>query len=146
MTYEEFMEKVDASGDCWLWRGTVYGHGYGYAYSNKRIVRAHRLSYEFANGPIPKGLWVLHRCDTPACVNPDHLYAGTAKDNARDREERGRGRQPKGSRNGKAKLTEEAVSAILKDKRFQWQIAEAHNVTQSTICRIKKGEMWGHVT
>lgn len=75
---------------CWLFT-KVWAGGYGYfKRSTWRPVRAHRFSWELHNGPIPKGLYILHKCDKPACVNPDHLYAGTQKDNMRDCKERRR--------------------------------------------------------
>jgi len=76
--------------DCWLWRGGVGGNGYGaFVTAECRFNPAHRFSYELANGPIPKGMHVLHRCDVPLCVNPAHLFLGTHADNMRDLKEKG---------------------------------------------------------
>ena len=83
-----FVEKTEG---CWLWTGAKTGGGYGYIRrSGKEKMSAHRASWEMHNGPVPEGLWVLHRCDTPACVRPDHLFVGTRADNMRDAHEKGR--------------------------------------------------------
>ncbi len=82
----------EPNSGCWLWDGTPFGAmGYGY-FRYKGSVVAHRASWRIHNGEIPSGIFVCHKCDNPACVNPDHLYLGTAKDNVRDREVRGRTR------------------------------------------------------
>jgi hypothetical protein len=92
---ERLWRRVDKSDGCWLWTGAVESWGYGYMNNRRserppRRVRVHRLSWELANGPIPEGLWVLHTCDTPACVRPDHLFLGTVTDNNRDAARKGR--------------------------------------------------------
>lgn len=69
---------------CWLWKRSVDSYGYGHLWADNRIRTAHRIAYELHVGPIPEGLSVLHRCDTPACVNPAHLFLGTQTDNMHD--------------------------------------------------------------
>jgi hypothetical protein len=87
---DRFWEKVDKSGDCWLWTGHRGCKGYGAAWAEGRHQAAHRVSWELAFGAIPDGLHVLHHCDNPPCVNPDHLWLGTNSDNQRDCVAKGR--------------------------------------------------------
>jgi hypothetical protein len=101
---ERFWPKVDRSGGpdaCWPWTATVRSDGYGMIDVGGKMVGAHRVSWEIANGPIPvggdyHGTCVLHRCDNPLCVNPSHLFLGTNDDNTKDRDAKGRARWQRG--------------------------------------------------
>jgi hypothetical protein len=91
---ERFMEKVERlESGCWLWRGATHKNGYGRFRLPKpqQSTWAHRAAWVLFRGAIPPGLCVLHRCDNPPCVNPDHLWVGTVADNMRDRDRKGRG-------------------------------------------------------
>jgi DNA invertase Pin-like site-specific DNA recombinase len=92
---------------------------------------------------------VLHRCDTPSCVNPAHLFIGTQKDNIDDMRRKGRDRfdanPPRGARQWTAKLTDETVREIRADKRKQTAIAAAYGITQSQVSRLKNGKRWQHL-
>lgn len=87
----EFYSIPEPNSGCLLWTGTYLRSGYGQIELNQQKHRAHRLSWEVANGrTIPEGMVVLHKCDVPACINPDHLKIGSQKDNLEDARRKGR--------------------------------------------------------
>src|SRR6266852_3686450 len=84
---ERFWEKVDRSGDCWIWTAGHGNHRYGMIRSGEKgspYLLAHRVAWELSHGPIQAGLYVLHHCDTKSCVRPEHLFLGTTRDNSSD--------------------------------------------------------------
>lgn len=97
---DRFNAKIDKSGDCWLWTGGVKSkeHPYGKFSMGKCSVKAHRAAWLIANGPIAEGLHVLHRCDNPRCVRPEHLFLGTHQQNMADMHAKGRHTCMKGER------------------------------------------------
>ena len=101
-----FWAKVDTSGGCWKWMASTDRKGYGHISYRSQLLQAHRVSYIMVYGPIPDGLCVLHKCDNPGCVNPDHLFLGTHKDNSDDKISKGRDRHAIGNQNGSRKYPE----------------------------------------
>lgn len=88
---ERFWLKVDKSGECWLWTSYINPCGYGqFQETSYRSERSHRVAWRIVNGPIPDGMFVLHRCDVRRCVNPAHLFLGTNDDNMADKVAKGR--------------------------------------------------------
>ncbi len=130
---------------CWLYPVTG-GHLYGRLRVNGKQVQAHRFSYEQDVGPIPEGMMVCHRCDTPACVNPDHLFLGSAQDNMTDKINKGRHRGAKaGASHHLAKLSERDVDIIrarLSGKENQYKLAKEFGVSQALISKINSGQRW----
>jgi hypothetical protein len=110
-------ERLDRIGwtvterGCWEWKGHRRPTGYGaVGIGGRDVGYTHRVAYEIANGPIPQDMFVCHRCDNPPCINPDHLFLGSAGDNNRDM--LGKGRHAFGERNGHAVLSNEDVQCI----------------------------------
>ncbi len=154
---ETFWEKVDKTGgllhpihgQCWEWRGALRDTGYGNAWDGKKVVKAHRLSWQRANGDIPSGLHVCHKCDNRLCVRPDHLFVGTVRDNAIDKEAKGRGNHPIGSQVGRSKLAEDQVVEIKKlldsGEYLQSEIAAMYGISKPMISAINTRRNWTHV-
>ena len=140
---------------CWQWTGPLSKQGYGHfskIESGKGFGRgtaAHRFSYELFKGPILPGLFVLHSCDNPACVNPAHLDVGTQKTNMRDCVSRGRFRgfwkAKRGSANQLAKLTEADVIDIRSSSLSIKALAEKYGVDRTNVHQILTGKTWAHV-
>ena len=152
---ERFWSKVDKSGECWEWSGTVLKKMYyGRYFLGGKTVLAHRYSY-ILHHPLTIDLWehreicVCHRCDNPRCVNPAHLFLGTVADNNKDKEAKGRGGQTKGEKHGRSKLTETDVREI----RIKYanggithrQLALEYGISQQAITKIIRRRTWSHI-
>jgi DNA-binding transcriptional regulator YiaG len=143
----------EPNSGCWLWIGCP-SHGYGRLKVEGRDVRAHRYSWQIANGPVPDDLLTLHRCDVPLCVNPEHLFLGTQQDNCDDMIRKGRHSRgsahslaqqktrSRGENSPAAKLTFQQVREIRVSAMAQQKLAAIYGVEQSTISRIKQGKIW----
>lgn len=142
--YSRFKKNDD--NDCWNWIGRKDRDGYGGVILNGKNIRGHRLSYAYFNNVTVKsleGFLVCHKCDNPSCVNPDHLFLGTVKDNLMDA--RDKGRAFVGEKNNKAKLKSLDIPIIRNDSRKHAIIAKDYNVTRATISNIKRRSTWKHI-
>lgn len=133
-----FWAKVNRKGPqgCWLWTASVTGRGYGQMWNGSTKVATHRFSWELAHGPIPKGQHICHRCDVTRCVNPSHLFLGTAQDNLDDARRKGRLVDGIGAR----KLTLDDYRLILNTNARGVDLAHRLGVTETSIARIRMGQ------
>jgi hypothetical protein len=150
MTIEELFSKykvVPQPNGCANWGGQVtagYGCISGWDKIRKKKIasKAHRVAFELANGPIPAGMCVCHSCDNSICVNPEHLFLGTYKENSQDALRKRR--LATGERSPGAKLTAQDVAKIRLDGRTKAAIAREHGVCRATISHIFNGRNWKH--
>lgn len=149
-TLSRFMKWVCPTttihGECWTWVGSKNAHGYGRFGINGKNYYAHRIAWQIKHGDIPDGMSVCHKCDRTSCVNPNHLFLGSQKDNLNDASTKGR--TSRGSHRPKAKLREGQIKEIilLKSQGIkQKQIALKFGVGQATISRIVHRTKWKHV-
>lgn len=150
-----FWSKVKTRGDddCWVWTASTFGkkpYLYGSFKLDGHRQKAHRVSWILSRGKIPRGLNVLHKCDNPLCVNPNHLFLGTFLDNTIDMIRKGRRAPlPKGEESPMAVLSEAGVRSIKDDYSSgncsQQELALLYGVSQSHISRIVRGVRWSHV-
>jgi hypothetical protein len=148
--HDRFYEKTEPelNTGCLLWSGTINHKGYGLIMIRKGYNRStHRVAWEIASGkPIPDALHVLHKCDTPSCVNPKHLWLGTNQDNTRDKI--AKGRMPLGADKPKPSNTKLSLEVAAEIRRLslegwsQKRIAARFGVAHSLIFRIVNGLSW----
>jgi len=138
---ERFFEKIspEPNSGCWLWTATGTKQGYGLFCIKHTSVLAHRVSYELHHGKIPDGLMVLHNCDNPSCVNPDHLRVGTNADNMRDKRERNRSSRLTRDKIPHAKMTADQVRYIRTSSSSEASMAREIGVSRSTIRNARLG-------
>ena len=170
-TIEAYSMPVTECG-CWIWMGAQLSRGYGSLNAAGFRGKAHRAAYKAFVADIPDGMHVLHKCDTPACVNPDHLFVGTHSDNMQDKHAKGRANTPTGTRNAlsqfhclvksgerkapvapdrrgekntNAKLTEFDVLHIRNSNEKSTTLAKRYSVDRHTIIAIKKRKLWSYL-
>lgn len=165
---ERLLSKVTVRSGCWGWSGSIDKNGRAFMMVGSKAngtmtpARAHRLSYEEFIGPIPDGLCVLHKCDNPSCINPDHLFLGTQADNIADMVMKGRHAKgethgsvthpesvARGSKAGLAKLNEDQVLQIRERYReggvTYRSLAVEYGVTHGCIGLILRRKNWRHI-
>lgn len=148
--FARFAMPVPFSG-CYIWTGNVTDRGYGFFQrgigDGKKVrILAHRASYETFAGAIPAGMFVCHKCDTPSCVNPQHLFLGTPADNSRDMVSKARTNPLRGEKHQNAKITEDDVRSIRESLMPYSQMAAKYGLSLAAIHNIKHRKSWGHVT
>lgn len=144
--------KFDEITGCIVWTGFTNASGYGRFQTGttksgtSKQYFSHRASYEVNIGHIPDGIFVCHKCDNRKCINPDHLFLGTARDNNNDMVQKNRSRHARGQLHGLSKLTENQVFEIFNMKGTYPEIGSKFSITQETVYNIKCGRSWGWLT
>ena len=147
---QSFWQRVDQGSSCWEWRAGKNGVGYGIFYVNGSGLLAHRISYALMFGLIDKSLCVCHKCDNPACVNPEHLFLGTRGDNNRDSVAKGRANRPKGQDAPNSALKEGEVRLIFRllttGNKNPYHIAPMFSISPRAVYSIREGRCWNWLT
>ena len=151
--HARFFSKVDISpgigpdGKCHNWTGARSANGYGAVQIDGSARPAHRIAWEIANGErVAPGLHVMHSCDNPICVNPDHLAPGTPLANMLDKTKKRRGNAPAGEQSSRAKITADDARSIYVDARTPTDIARDYPISETMVRHIKGGLAWRAAT
>lgn len=140
-----FEDKVmpEPNTGCWLWLQAYASDGYGWAFYGpyrRGGIRAHRAAWEIFHGPIPEGMQVCHKCDTPACVNPQHLFLGTPSENMLDMTRKGRHPRTKRSHHKLTLASARSIRRLAADGVSKVKLAKQFNVSRSTVLQIVRGD------
>lgn len=143
---KRFEAKVLVSNNgCWIWQGYRLPGGYGqFGIVSDRMKLAHRVAYALYKGHLG-GLDVCHKCDTPSCVNPDHLFLGTHRQNILDMHAKGRANTVRGSRHHKTKLSIDAVKEIRSSLGNTAALSRKFGVSKSAIKNVRRGTVWKEI-
>jgi hypothetical protein len=146
---DRFLSKVNKTSDCWNWTGYIGSNRYGQLKINHKMIKSHRVSYELYNGDIPAGLNVLHKCDNTKCVNPDHLFLGSQKENVQDMLTKNRANRAFGSKAGRSRLLQEQVLDIRQQYKvnfISWaDLGRRFGVTGNAVRMICLNKVWRHI-
>lgn len=141
--------QPEPNSGCWLWLGSADKNGYGKIYVDGQSRLAHRISYALHCHEIPDGAHICHKCDTPSCVNPNHLFLGDHRSNMADKKRKGRASSLKGEGNGRALLTEaqaiEIIALLAAGKISVMALSRRLQVSYDAIYKIREGRNWRHL-
>ena len=155
---------VKSATGWWAWNGVRAVFGYGKMIRQRRVVHAHRFAWQRENGPIPDGMFVLHHCDNPWCVKPDHLFLGTLADNIHDCMSKGRLKpppihigqdnilvkrpelRPRGEKHHSNKLSTQQVFEIINSTGSCAEVGWQYGVSKSLVSQIRNRKCWKHLT
>ena len=144
-TFDDKYEECPTTG-CFLWTAALTNTGYA---KHTGLIKGHRFAWERKHGPVPDGLFVCHHCDTRSCVNPDHMFLGTNRDNMDDMVRKGRSiGKNQGAGHGLTKFTDDSIRELRLLRSQGWTydaLAEYYEVGKSTVARIITGKVWSHV-
>lgn len=141
------INRIKKENECWIWCGYISNHGYGVSSYRSKSILVHRLSWILFKGLMSSDLDVCHHCDNPKCINPDHLFLGTAKDNIIDCFNKKR-KSHKGEKHPNSKISENDVIKIFELRKIGWthqKLADMFKITQGTISNILHRRLWKHV-
>ena len=145
------LAKIDVCQQtgCWNWTASKNARGYGQFWDGETMRTSHRVSFQIHTGRIPDGMHVLHRCDNPACICPDHLFLGTNTDNMADRDAKGRVAHQRGEAHGCAKLCANDVIEIRAAQNVagldRHALAERYGISNKYIRKIWDRKSWKHI-
>lgn len=145
---ERFWNKVHKTNTCWNWVGCLSYNGYGLFRLKGKNIRAHRLSYEWVFGPIKSGMLICHICDNRRCINPEHLFIGTQKDNIKDMFNKKRQIRHSGEDHYNHRLTKNKVIEIRKlhlSGISTYELARNYGVSQGAVSDIVRRKTWKHI-
>jgi predicted XRE-type DNA-binding protein len=148
---DRFISKITlgSENECWMWKGGKFSNGYGVFHLARKLVKAHRVSFQLFVNDIPDGWEICHRCDVKLCCNPAHLFLGDSNDNIQDMKRKGRNGSAHGSKHGQAKLTDEEVRKIRylysQGDLLQKEIAAQFGIQQQHVSDLVLNNNWKHL-